>query len=341
MMTTPETPLAAPKRASAMPAASASLSTSTSLPVPTAAVKVLSASVPTQVGSTLAADCAMPCLITAGNVAPISPVQPASRDQLRRRPRRPLSGVAGWGVGMRSAFGEQRAGVHVDDGALDAGTADVDAERLIRSVIRTSWTAPRSSRAAGRPPVGSDPSTAREQSSRCALRAAPRAAARMHRDGRMNGCANPIRRQPPNSRRWRWSSPPERPRWCAPERAATVPGRREEQRHRPGDRGRPGQRAVAGRHDRAAPPGRPGARRGGRRAAARRRRRPGPLGDRPDRRHRQLRPRHPAVRGVGRGRGRRHRGRRRGDQPRQRRDRSTPAAAAAPSCARRDARRSG
>src|SRR4051812_41010237 len=72
-ITTPDTPRAAPKRTSARPAASASLSTVTSRPV--ALENTASTSVPIQDGSTLAADRATPLLITAGKVAPTGPVQ--------------------------------------------------------------------------------------------------------------------------------------------------------------------------------------------------------------------------------------------------------------------------
>ena len=75
--------------------------------------------------------------------------------------------------------------------------------------------------------------------------------------------------------------------------------RREEHRDRPGDRGRPAVRALAGRQILARPPGRRHPRRGGRGAA---RRAAACAGCRPDRRHGELRPRPAVLRGVGRGR---------------------------------------
>ncbi len=73
-MTTPGTSLAAPNRASATPAASASFSTVTERDV--ALVKTSSTSVPIQLLSTLAAERATPCWITAGNVAPMGDCPP-------------------------------------------------------------------------------------------------------------------------------------------------------------------------------------------------------------------------------------------------------------------------
>ena len=94
-MTTPPTPLAAPNRASAMPAASASLSTVTSQWV--MSVKTLSTSVPIQLLSTFAALLATPFLMTAGNVAPSSPVHSASLTS-RATTSATASGVDGLGV---------------------------------------------------------------------------------------------------------------------------------------------------------------------------------------------------------------------------------------------------
>ena len=128
MMTTPETPFAAPKRASAMPAASASLSTITSPVV--ALVNTASTSVPIQLGSTFAAERATPCLMTAGKVAPMTPSQPAS-DTIRATISATRSGVDGLGVAIAHSRGQQRAGGGVDEGSFDAGTADVYAEGLV------------------------------------------------------------------------------------------------------------------------------------------------------------------------------------------------------------------
>ena len=94
-MTTPPTPLAAPNRASAMPAASASLSTVTSQWV--MSVKTLSTSVSIQLLSTFAALLATPFLMTAGNVAPSSPVHSASLTS-RATTSATASGVDGLGV---------------------------------------------------------------------------------------------------------------------------------------------------------------------------------------------------------------------------------------------------
>jgi hypothetical protein len=99
-ITTPATPRAAPKRASAMPAASASLSTTTSLPAGAALVNVASTSVPIHDSSTFAAERATPCWMTAGKVAPTRPVHPAARS-ISATTAATASGVAGWGVGSR------------------------------------------------------------------------------------------------------------------------------------------------------------------------------------------------------------------------------------------------
>ena len=67
---------------------------------PVALVKHSSTSVPIQLGSTLAAERATPCWITAGKVAPTGPCQPAS-DTSFATTSATASGVDGRGVRMR------------------------------------------------------------------------------------------------------------------------------------------------------------------------------------------------------------------------------------------------
>ena len=128
-MTTPGTPLAAPKRTSASPAASASLSTVTS-----------QAGRPWRTRRRRrcrSRSCrrwrpiaATPCLITAGKVAPTGPVQPACSTSSADHVGDSVRGGRLRG-GDAHALGVQLAGAGVDDRALDAAAADVDPERRV------------------------------------------------------------------------------------------------------------------------------------------------------------------------------------------------------------------
>ncbi len=134
--TTPVTPFAAPKRASAMPAASASLSTYTSVAEPVALVKHC-----VDVGTD-------PALVDVGR-RPRDAVLDHRREG--RADRTVPAGVGhqlgdDLGDGFRrgrargqdaGALGHQLPGAGVDDRTLDARPADVDAERqvLVRGVV--------------------------------------------------------------------------------------------------------------------------------------------------------------------------------------------------------------
>ena len=119
-------PFAAPYRASARPAASASLTTCTSRPV--ASVNSASASVPTQASSMFAAEWTTPWRTTPGTVTPTGPREPGKwREQLDEDLGH---GVGGRGRGRLDplALLRELALLQVDRRALDAGAAEVDAE---------------------------------------------------------------------------------------------------------------------------------------------------------------------------------------------------------------------
>ena len=99
-ITRPERPFAAPYRTSARPAASASLTTCTSRPV--ASVKSLSASVPIQDLSMLAAECTTPWRTTPGTVTPTAPVQSGNFASRSTKISAIASGVDFSGVRIRS-----------------------------------------------------------------------------------------------------------------------------------------------------------------------------------------------------------------------------------------------
>ncbi len=95
MTTRPATPLPAPHKDSAIPAASASLTAVTGNPVadPTTASML----VPTQLESTLTAVRAVPPCTTAGKVQPSGPCQPYW-STISATTSATAPGVAGWGV---------------------------------------------------------------------------------------------------------------------------------------------------------------------------------------------------------------------------------------------------
>ena len=122
----------APNAISATPAASASL-THGDLAADRLANE-LPASVPIHDWSTFAAVRATPFFITAGNVAPVGPVQSKN---LASSPTTPVDRVGRGRVRGEDAVavGEQLAAAGVDGRALDAGAADVDAEHCGHGVI--------------------------------------------------------------------------------------------------------------------------------------------------------------------------------------------------------------
>ncbi len=284
-MTTPATPRAAPKRASAMPAASASLSTVTWVPV--ALVNSSSASVPIQLGSTLAAERATPCWITAGKVAPERTVPAGLLDHLRDHGG---DGVRSRRMRRDSPYPSrhQLTGRRVDDGALDSTAADVDAEGgigrrclvdhvqlLHRDRRRRGASSNTIPRARGRmvccdDAMAIDPTAApidpRELTGSASWRSSWRSRPGA---GRATGATEGSRSA--RSRR--------RPIWSPRSTDGSSAGSRAQLRPRRPDDGVVGEEGAADARSR------------GRRA----------LAGRPDRRHRQLRARAAAVRGVGRG----------------------------------------
>ena len=129
-MTRPARPFAAPYRASARPAASASLTTCTSRPV--ASVNSLSASVPIQASSMLAAECTTPWRTTPGTVTPTGPSESGNRPSSSTKTSATASGVDGDGVLIRSRSAANSPFSRSTGRALDAGAAEVDAEGEVR-----------------------------------------------------------------------------------------------------------------------------------------------------------------------------------------------------------------
>ena len=127
-MTTPCTPRPAPKRTSASPAASASLTTWTS--GPQAAVNSASASVPSQALSTFAALWMTPWRTTPGNVTPTGPCHPKCSTSSATMGAI-ASGVAGCGVRILKRSAVSSPVAMRDRGGLHPRAADVDAERVL------------------------------------------------------------------------------------------------------------------------------------------------------------------------------------------------------------------
>ena len=127
-MTSPERPRAAPYRASASPAASASLTTWTSRPV--ASVKIASASVSTHDASMLAAEPTTPWRTIAGTVTPDRRVRGGELpEQVGEDGGHGRRGGRLRGVDAHPLGGEV-AGTEVDGRSLDARAAEVDAEGM-------------------------------------------------------------------------------------------------------------------------------------------------------------------------------------------------------------------
>ena len=143
-MTTPWRSLPIPKRISAMPAASASLTIVTGRPV---ALRSRSTTgKPIQVGSMLEAVIRVPSMVTPGRPTPTGVVGPSLAALARRFVDPADRGdhrLRRGGVGGRDAdpLGPEPAGFDVDHGRLDSAAADIDADgdptaRHLRTFVR-------------------------------------------------------------------------------------------------------------------------------------------------------------------------------------------------------------
>ncbi len=153
-----------------------------------------SASVPIQAGSTLAAERATPCLITAGNVAPTGPVQSKCVDQLPTTSAT-ASGVAGCGVRIR--------------------LRSVGSSPVAMSTGAPLMPVPPMSMPKACPGCGAGAHVARQ------IRRCGRGVLGKSRPSRADGRVTapervPAARPPASWRSWPSLSPAARPRWCAP-----------------------------------------------------------------------------------------------------------------------------